>query len=197
MRISLRASHSLGDETAIDKNGPQAGSISLPEHEQLVSGCLFRWKLTLRNGPGGKMSSEGPASITVKASTRADQLVSCAGDWFGRRFPRGRRLPDGAPCITVTVLLLKGERRQLLSGGSSFPRCDATERGWKARRHPLGWRCTAEIDLGLHESQVRGGEFGKGGEDGVEAARGNPEPGGQGGGVLRRGNGWHPASVDV
>ena len=74
------------------------------------------------------MSSEGPASITAKASTRAEvQLVSCAGDWFWRRFPGGKRQPDGAHCITVTVLLLKGGRREPLSAGSSIPRCDATE----------------------------------------------------------------------
>ena len=182
MRVSLRASHSLGDETAIDKNGPQAGSISLPEYEQLVSGCLFRWKLTLCNGQGGEMSSEGPASITAKASTRAEvQLVSCAGDWFCTRFPGGKRLPDGGTLHYINCT--SAQRR--------------TERAVECRVEHPAVRRTAGIDIGLHESQVCGGEFGKGGEDGVEAARGNPEPGSQGGGVLRRGNGWHPASVDV
>ena len=34
------------------------------------------------------------------------QSVSYAGDWFSRRFPGEKRLPDWAPYITVTVLLL-------------------------------------------------------------------------------------------
>jgi putative transposase len=48
-----------------------------------------------------------PDQETLAVAIRAEaQLVSCAGDWLCRRFPGGKRLPNGALRITVTVLLL-------------------------------------------------------------------------------------------
>ena len=92
----------------------------------------------------------------------------------------------------------KADAEEPLNAGSSDPAVRRHRRSGSSTPTPsLDGAIPRGIDIGLHESQVGGGEVLERGENGVEAGRGNAEPGGQGSCVLRRGDGRHPAPVGV